>query len=103
MIDKIGVEVRIERIWEIKGGSEERGKMAVVRLGSEGEKRRTMEKKKDQKEDKGWIVDDLMWKERKEKWHIAEIAKEQERRRIRVPGGNGMLILSEDYLIQPLV
>lgn len=62
-----------------------------------------MEKKKDQKEDKGWIVDDLMWKERKEKWHIAEIAKEQERRRIRVPGGNGMLILSEDYLIQPLV
>lgn len=46
MIDKIGVEVRIERIREIKGGSEKRGKMAVVRLGSEGEKRRTMEKKK---------------------------------------------------------
>lgn len=46
MIGRIGVEIRIEGIQKIKGGSEERGRM-TVRLGSEGEKRRTMEKKKD--------------------------------------------------------
>lgn len=80
LMREIGAQVEINEMRRVRTGKEEWGEMVVVKLGSEGEKKEVMEKKKMLKGRKIWIEEDLTWEERRVRWRLREIAREEERR-----------------------
>ncbi|XP_039303090.1 ATP-dependent RNA helicase vasa-like [Solenopsis invicta] len=84
ILKRVGAEVKVEEVREVKTGREEQGGFAVVSFRTEGEKREVMKKKGGLRGDKVWIEDDLTWKERQVRWRIREMAREEERRGARV-------------------
>lgn len=85
---KIGAEVEIDGIREIKTGREDWGGLAVVSLKSEGDRREVLRKKKGLKGENIWIEEDLTWKERQSRWKLNEVARVEERRGARIFIGN---------------
>ncbi|KMQ87386.1 hypothetical protein RF55_13340 [Lasius niger] len=84
VLEEIGAKARIEEVRRVGRKYGKEGGMVVVKLGSREQKREIMEKKKGLKGKKIRIEDDLTWKERKIRWKIREIAKEERRKSGRV-------------------
>ncbi|KMQ83947.1 hypothetical protein RF55_18740 [Lasius niger] len=95
VLEEIGVKVKIEEIRRIGGKYGKEGGMVVVKLGSREQKKEVMEKKKRLKGRKIRIEDDLTWEERKIRWKIREIAKEERRKGSRVWIGYGKIRINE--------
>lgn len=88
------VKARINEMKKIGAGVGSRGDMMWIRLEKEEIKKEIWEKKKKLKGSKIWIDEDLT-KERKTRWRLKEIAKEErekrknmwvERNKIRIEG-----------------
>lgn len=85
LLNVIGAKVEIKETRKIgRGGEGKEGEIAWVRLGSEEQKREVWEKKKMLRGRKERITDDLTWKERRMRWKLEEIAREEERKGKRV-------------------
>lgn len=91
---EMGVKARINEMKKIGAGVGSRGDMMWIRLEKEEIKKKIWEKKKKLKGSKIWIDEDLT-KERKTRWRLKEIAKEErekrknmwvERNKIRIEG-----------------
>jgi len=80
---KLGMEVKVESIREIKGGGGSRGSM-WLRVGSKEEKRRIMQSKWKLKGEEVRIEEDLTWEERRIKWRIRQCAMREEEKGKRV-------------------
>ena len=84
LLEEIGVEVEIKNTRKV-GGTKVRGKgMVVVTLDNREQRRKVMEKKKKLKGRMERIEDDLTWEERKIKWKLREIAREEGKKGKRV-------------------
>jgi len=94
IIRRVGAEVTVEEVREIKTGREEQGGFAVVTFRTEEEKREVMRKKGGLRGDKVWIEDDLTWRERQVRWRIREVAKGEERKGARVWIGENRVIIN---------
>jgi len=93
ILKRVGAEVEIEEVREVKTGREEQGGFAIVSFRTEGEKREVMRKKGGLRGERIWIEDDLTWRERQVRWKVREMAKEEERKGARVwVGENKMRI-----------
>jgi len=68
----------------IQAGKTERGKLVVVRLQSEDMRRRVLMNKRKLKGGEIWIEEDLTWEERRMRWRIRRIAREEEMKGKRV-------------------
>lgn len=79
LMKDIGVTLNIEEIKRI--GKRREKETWWVRLGSEEQKMEVLRKKRGLKGRRKRIVDDLIQKERKMKWRLVGIAREQEERR----------------------
>ena len=97
IMKEIGVEVKMEKIKQVRTGKEEWGDMVVVKLGGEEEKRKVMEGKKKLRGGKIWIMEDLTWKERKMRWRLREIAREEERKGSKVWVGNDRITINGEW------
>jgi len=64
IIKRVGAEVGVEEVREVRTGREEQGEFAVVRFRTEEEKREVMRKKGGMRGERIWIEDDLTWRER---------------------------------------
>lgn len=73
----IGAEVMIEKVREIRAGNEERGKMVLVKLESEEERKKILENKRKLKGKEIRIEEDLTFRERKMKWRLRQIAEDE--------------------------
>lgn len=80
MMKDIGMKVKIEEIRRLKGNEEGETEMIWVRLESEEQRREILEKKKNLKDRKERIVEDLTWKKRKMRWKLEDIVRMEERR-----------------------
>jgi len=94
ILKKIGAEVGVEEVREVKTGREEQGGFAVVSFRTEGEKREVMKKKGGLKGEGVWIEDDLTWKERQVRWKIREMAKEEESKGAKVWVGENKVMVN---------
>lgn len=75
MMKDIGMKVKIEEIRRLKGNEEGETEMIWVRLESEKQRREILEKKKNLKDRKERIVEDLTWKKRKMRWKLEDIVR----------------------------
>jgi len=94
ILKKIGAEVGVEEVREVKTGREEQGGFAVVSFRTEGEKREVMRKKGGLRGEGVWIEDDLTWKERQVRWRIREVAKEEESKGAKVWVGENRVMIN---------
>lgn len=67
---EIGVSVGIDKVKEVKAGKEEKGKMVIVKLNSEGDKKKILTNKDKLKGKEIWIEEDQTFKERKIRWRL---------------------------------
>lgn len=80
----LGVRAEMEEIRKL-GGEEGKGrKMLLIKLKNEAQKRKIMRRKRELKGRREKIIKDWTWKERKMKWKLEEIAREKERRKMKV-------------------
>lgn len=97
ILKDIGVEGRIERIRKLKENVE-RGMVTIwVRLENEEQRKKMMEGKKKLKGRKEKITENLTWKERKMRWRLEQIAREEEKRDNRVWVGCGRIKINEQW------
>ncbi|KMQ88293.1 hypothetical protein RF55_12247 [Lasius niger] len=75
---KLEVKVHVEVIRKVKMGGEGRDELLILKLGSEEEKKEMLWKKKLLKRSKVWVEEDLTWKERRMKWDLKDIGREEE-------------------------
>jgi len=94
ILKKIGAEVGVEEVREVKTGREEQGGFAVVSFRTEGEKREVMKKKGGLRGEGVWIEDDLTWKERQVRWKIREMVKEEESKGAKVWIGENRVMIN---------
>ncbi|XP_011881707.1 PREDICTED: golgin subfamily A member 6-like protein 22, partial [Vollenhovia emeryi] len=99
LIKELGVEAKIEDMSRIGGIREKGPETWLVKLGSEEQKREVMRKKRMLKGRKERLADDLTWRERKMKWRIEEIAREEERRGRKVWTSYGKVRIEEEWWI----
>jgi len=78
IIKRVGAEVGVEEVREVRTGREEQGGFAVVRFRTEEEKREVMRKKGGLRGERIWIEEDLTWRERQVRWKIREVARGEE-------------------------
>lgn len=64
------MEIGIENVREIRAGNEEKGRMVLVKLKTEEDRRKVLENKKKIKGKEIWIEEDLTYGERKMKWKL---------------------------------
>jgi len=89
LMNVIGVEIKIREVWRIAGEKEKGREMVGIKV-EEGEKRREiLERKKKLRGRKERIMEDWTWKERRMRWRLEEIAKEEEvkGRKVRIDYG----------------
>lgn len=67
MIQKLGIEKDVEKERYIGGRNREEKKIVIIKLKNVGKKIEVMKKRRELKENKIRIDDDLTWKERKMK------------------------------------
>jgi len=79
LLKEIGVEMKIKEIWRITA-EKERGREAVGIKVEEEKRGEIWEKKKKLRGRKERILEDWTWKERRMRWRLEEIAREEERR-----------------------
>ncbi|KAL6418362.1 hypothetical protein ACFW04_012184 [Cataglyphis niger] len=97
LFDSIGIKAEIEEVRKI-GGSVEKGReMMVVRLKNEDQKREVWNKKKLLKGRKERILEDWTWKERRMRWSLERIAKEEKRKGRKVWIGYGKIKIDEKW------
>ncbi|KAL6417393.1 hypothetical protein ACFW04_012785 [Cataglyphis niger] len=80
LFDSIGIKAEIEEVRKIGGSVEEGREMIVVRLKNEDQKREVWNKKKLLKSRKERILEDWTWKERRMRWSLKRIVKEEEKK-----------------------
>ncbi|KAL6420233.1 hypothetical protein ACFW04_014603 [Cataglyphis niger] len=80
LFDSIGVKAEIEEVRKIGGGVEGGREMMVVRLKNENQRRKVWNKKKLLKDRKERILEDWTWKERRMRWSLEGIAREEEKK-----------------------
>lgn len=97
LMQEIKAEVVIEWVRKIKGKEWGAGETVVVRLGSREQKRQVMEKKKVLRGRIVRVEDDLTWVQRKIKWTIEEIAREERRKGNLVWVGNGRIRINGSW------
>lgn len=91
ILEKLGVDIKIESVKRVGIMTEGERGMAVVTLGSIEQKRQVMENKKKLRGREERIDDDLTWEERKVRWRLREIARKEEGEGRKVRMGNGGL------------
>ncbi|KAL6419615.1 hypothetical protein ACFW04_013703 [Cataglyphis niger] len=97
LFDSIGIKAEIEEVRKI-GGSVEKGReMMVVRLKNEDQKREVWNKKKLLKGRKERILKDWTWKERRMRWSLERIAKEEEKKGRKVWIGYGKIRIDKKW------
>ncbi|KMQ90533.1 hypothetical protein RF55_9482 [Lasius niger] len=74
---EIGAKVRVQELRKSRTGKEEWGDMVIVKLGSEEQKKEVLRRRKGLKGKKIWIEEDLTWEERRLRWRLREIAREE--------------------------
>lgn len=84
VLEHLGVKVKIEEVRRLRTGKEGWREMVRVRLGNEEERKQVWREEGKLKRKQVWIDRDLMWKERKMRWNLKEIARREERRERRV-------------------
>lgn len=99
IMEKIGVEVRLEEIRKVEAGKASKGAMIIVKVGSEGEKRKVMENKWKLRGEEIWIDNDLTWEERRVRWRIRQMAREIELEGKRVKIGQGKLWIEGEWWV----
>lgn len=97
LLRDIGVVVEIGEIKRIGGDKEKGREMIVVKLGSEEQKREVMRNKRKLKGRREKIMEDWTWKERRMRWKLEELAKNEERRGRRVWIGYGRIRIGEKW------
>lgn len=80
IITNIGMEVEVRKVKRLGGDKERRREMVMVKLGNEEQKKEVIKNKKKLKERKEKIIKDWTWKERKMRWKLKEIVKNEERK-----------------------
>lgn len=91
MMREIGMEEKMEDIKEIAKRGSERANRVIVQMRSLKDKKKVMKKKRELTEKGIKMEDDLIWKERKMKWRIEEIAREEREKGNRVWLGYGKI------------
>lgn len=79
-VEGIFRDVEVEEVRRLKGDAEKGTEMLRVRLRKEEQRREVIMRKKSLRGRKERIVKDLTWGERKTKWRLEEIAREEKRR-----------------------
>ncbi|KAL6419267.1 hypothetical protein ACFW04_013996 [Cataglyphis niger] len=97
LFDSIGIKAEIEEVRKIGGSVEEGREMMVVRLKNEDQKREIWNKKKLLKGRKERILEDWTWKERRMRWSLERIAKEEEKKGRKVWIGYGKIRIDEKW------
>lgn len=69
--------------------------MIFVKLGNEEQRREVMEKKKKLRGRKERIMEDWMWKERKVRWKLKDVARKEEKEGKKVWIGYGKIRIDE--------
>ncbi|KAL6421643.1 hypothetical protein ACFW04_014561 [Cataglyphis niger] len=87
LFDNIGVKAKIEEVRKIGGGLKKGREIIVVRLKSEKQKREVWNRKKLLKGRKERILEDWTWKERRMRWRLKGIAREEEKKEKKVGWG----------------
>lgn len=80
ILKRVGAEMGVEEVREVRTGREEQGGFAVMSFRTEGEKKEVIRKKGGLRGERIWIEDVLTWRERQVRWKIREVAKEEERK-----------------------
>lgn len=75
---KLEVKVHVEVIRKVKMGGEGRDELLILKLRSEEEKKEMLWKKRLLERSKVWVEEDLTWKERRMKWDLKDIGREEE-------------------------
>ncbi|KAL6418757.1 hypothetical protein ACFW04_011804 [Cataglyphis niger] len=97
LFDNIGVKEEIEEVRKIGGGVEGGSKMMVVRLKNEDQRREIWNKKKLLKDRKEKILEDWTWKERKMRWRLEGIAREEEKKGRKIWIGYGKIRIDDKW------
>jgi hypothetical protein len=96
LMKEIGAKVEVKEVWRV-GAAQNGEEMVVVRMGSEEQRREVWEKKKGMKDKSVWIMDDQTWKERKMRWKIEKIAREEEGKGRKVRVGYGRIRIDDRW------
>ncbi|KAL6417325.1 hypothetical protein ACFW04_014576 [Cataglyphis niger] len=97
LFDNIGIKAEIKEVRKIGESVEEGREMMVVTLKNEDKKREVWNKKKLLKGRKERILEDWTWKERRMRWSLERIAKEEERKSKKVWIGYGKIRIDEKW------
>ncbi|KAL6419328.1 hypothetical protein ACFW04_013912 [Cataglyphis niger] len=95
LFDNIGVKAKIEEVRKIGGDVEGGREMVVVRLKNEDQRKEIWNKKKLLKGRKERILEDWTWKERRMRWSLEGIAREEEKKGRKVWIGYGKIRIDE--------
>lgn len=74
----IGMELKVEEVWKIADDKEKGREFVGVNMEKEEKRREIWEKKKAFRGRKQRIVEDWAWQERKMRWNLERIAREEE-------------------------
>lgn len=92
VIEESGARATIEEVREIGRGREGKSRATIeVRLGSMEEKREVMTRRRNIRDRKVKVEDDMTWKQRRMQWRLGEIGREEESRGKRVKVSYGKI------------
>lgn len=94
--EKIGIKTEIVEVWKAGRAATEGRETVGVQLAREEQKKGIMRKKGDLRGRKKRIGEDLTWRERKLRWKLEEIAREEERKGSRVWINYGRIRINEE-------
>lgn len=93
----IGAEVEVEEVKRLGGNGKEGKEVVWVKLRDERQRREVMEKKRKLMGRKERILEDWTWKERRMRWKLEEVAREETRAGKRVWIRYGGIKISEQW------
>lgn len=99
VLEKIGVEVEVKEIRRVESSTGEGREIVLVKLANEEQRREILKKKGGLKGRRERIGEDLTRRERKIRWKIEEIARDEERKRNKVWISYGKIKINERWWI----
>jgi len=84
ILERVGGDIKVEEVRSIQAGKTEKGRLVIVRLKSEEMRGRVLSNKRKLKGGEIWIDEDLTWEERRSRWKIRRIVREEEAKGKRV-------------------
>jgi len=93
----IGVKMEIKEVWRVTAEKKKEREMVGIRIEDAEIRREILEKRRNLRGRRERIMEDWTWMERKMRWKLEEVARDEERKGKNVRLGYGRIKIDENW------